>query len=129
VNVDAITDLLLRPENLYLMAGVWILLEVLKRVAPRLVAHQLYIRLSPLLPLALCCAGVWIPGVADPAATAGIRILVGLVLGYTVAHSHKIVTQGILGRDPRLLKMPGAIDQGATTGGNGDDQANPPPAP
>lgn len=100
--MNAIETLLLKPENLYLMGGVWVLLDALKRLFPKLSGNPVFVRVSPLLPLVLCCAGVWIPGVAEVGTAAGERILVGLILGYTVAHTNKIVMQGVMGRDARL---------------------------
>jgi len=101
--MDPLTDLLLRKESLYLVAGVWILLETLRRVLPKMAAHAVYVRLAPVLPILLCEGAMWIPGLFDDL-TSAHKVLVGLILGYASAHTRKVLTQSILGRDPLLVK-------------------------
>ena len=104
--MDPITDILLKPECLYLMGATWVIMETLRRVLPeKVTASQAYTRLTPVLPLLLCIAGAWIPGILDPAMSVSSRILVGIILGYASGHMHKILMQTVLGKDQRLAAL------------------------
>lgn len=100
---DVLADLVLRPENVYIMAAVWSLLGVIKRLLPKGVHdHAWYVRLAPAYPLLLCSAFVWIPG-AQPADMApASKILVGCILGGACGYLHKVWSQTIRGRDARI---------------------------
>jgi hypothetical protein len=112
--MDPLTDLLLKQENLYLMAAVWVLLETLQRALPENVtSHSVWVRLQPVMPVILCLGGVWLPYVMARNAPISQHVMVGLILGYAVGHSRKIVLQGVLGQDARIPH----------------GQAVPPPAP
>ena len=101
---NALTELLLRKENLYLMAGAWIVLQTILRFLPISVMDSPWtIRVLPIAPIILCSIGVWIPGLQSDSVQVGERIMVGLILGYAVAHSYKITLQSILGKDVRIV--------------------------
>lgn len=93
--------IVLKPENLAVILGVWIVLTTAQRVLPELFAKPLVVRLLPLMPLVLCIAAMWMPGVAAPP-TVGERVLLGLILGFAVGFVHKLVKQTGLGQDARL---------------------------
>jgi len=118
--MDSLTGLLMRPENLYLMAAVAAIQETIQRMFPRLKARPLWVRVAPMLPLVLCSIGVWIPGVADPTVTAGLRVMTGIILGFVVAGSYKVVMQSVLGKDSRLAAqiVNAPTDQPAAGGGD-----------
>lgn len=103
--MDALTNTLMQTENLYLMAGVFALLETLSRILPENISkHPLYIRMTPVFPVILCSGGVWLPGLGIPGMHASERILFGLILGYAVGHTYKMAMQSIFGKDSRLSK-------------------------
>lgn len=101
----ALLDLLLRQENIYVMAAVVSLLAALKKVAGKMSNHSLYVRLAPLYPLVLCSAAVWIPGLQPDGMTPGAKILVGFILGGACGWVHKLYTQTIMGKDARIKGM------------------------
>lgn len=104
--MDALTDLLLRQEHLYLMAGVWVVVQMFTQfLPPKISNHPVSIRLRPLFAIVLCSAGIWIPGITPPDTKVGSVILIGLILGYAVSHSHKLITQSLLGRDNRITSL------------------------
>lgn len=100
---DILVELLVRPENVYIMAAVWAILGVIKRILPPKVNdHSLAVRLAPSYPLLLCVAFVWIPG-AQPADMAPFsKFLVGCILGGACGYLHKFYTQTIRGKDARI---------------------------
>lgn len=102
------------------MAGVWVLLETLKRVLPPIPAGHWWWRISPILPILLCSAGVWIPGIEPEDITPISRILTGLIIGYAVYHSHKVVFQAVLGKEDHMSFRPGekAVIPEKTSGGS-----------
>jgi hypothetical protein len=103
---DPLIQLLVRQENLYLMAAVYAFLEVVQRILPpKVTKNKIYVRLLPLYPIILCSAGVWTPGQQPADMSAVSKVLVGIILGYACAHSYKFWKQTIRGRDERL---PGA---------------------
>jgi len=103
--MDPLTSLLLKAENLYLMAGVWVIQEMANRLLPpRVTQSQTWVRLAPVLPILMCLAGVWLPGIMPAGVPWTEYVLTGLILGYAIGHSRKIFMQGVLGRDPRLVK-------------------------
>lgn len=95
--------IVLAPTNLAIIVGVWVLLTTAQRVGPEVFARPLMVRLLPVLPLVLCIAALWLPGITAPA-TIGERVLLGLLLGAAVGHAHKLLVQTGLGRDARLTK-------------------------
>jgi len=104
--MDALTTTLLQTENLYLMAGVFAMLETLSRILPENISkHRLYIRMTPVFPVILCSGGVWLPGIGMADMHASERILLGLILGYAVGHTYKMAMQSIFGKDSRLATV------------------------
>ena len=99
---SGLIDYLMRVEHISIAAAVWILLSVFCRLFPKLKARPLYARLAPALPLLLCSAAVWIPGIVDPATGVGSRIMLGIILGAVAANAHKILGQTVLGNDDRI---------------------------
>jgi hypothetical protein len=92
---------LTRYQNMLLVVSVWVALATFKAMFKRAAKSRLYARIAPLLPVLLCSAGVWIPGVADDH-TIGTRIMLGVILGAITANSHKILKQSIIGKDERI---------------------------
>ncbi len=92
---------LLTFPNLLIVAAVWVLLSTVRRVFPVLGESPVWARLSPVMPIALCSAAVWIPG-AVSVESIGSRIMLGIVLGALAANGHKILRQTGLGRDKRI---------------------------
>lgn len=98
-----LTEILLRRESVLLMGATWALLETLHKALPdRVTGNPLLVRAAPLFPLALCSLGVWVPGLLPASAPIAERVLTGVILGYATGHSHKVLTQTILGRDKRI---------------------------
>lgn len=97
-----LSDLLLVPSHLYLMAASWILMYGARKILPDLHEHPTLARALPLMPILLCSIGVWIPGAVEPGLLAGERIIMGIVLGGATAYSHKTIKQTILGHDARI---------------------------
>jgi hypothetical protein len=101
--MDPLTDLLLRPSSLYLMGAVWVVMETAGRMLPpKVTANQVYLRVLPLVPILLCSAAVWIPGIISDPLSPSSRVLVGIILGWGAGQVHKIFMQTVLGRDPRM---------------------------
>jgi hypothetical protein len=99
---DILVELLVRQENVYIMAAAWSILSVIKRVMPKVHGHAWYVRLAPTYPLVLCLAFVWIPG-AQPAGMAPFsKFLVGCILGGATGYLHKVWSQTIRGKDSRI---------------------------
>lgn len=95
-------DHLMRVEHLSVSVAVWILLSLVAKIFPWLKAHHVYARLAPALPILLCSAAVWIPGIVAPGTGVGSRIMLGILLGAVAANAHKILGQTVLGRDDRI---------------------------
>lgn len=103
VTASPLTDLLTRKESWYLMAGAFIVVQTISRFLPDKVYNSAWFaRVQPLFPIILCSAGIWIPGLASAGATIAERILTGLILGYVVSHSYKVLLQSALGKDERI---------------------------
>ena len=100
---DILAQLLLRPENIYIMAAVWSILGVIRKILPPKVNdHNLAVRMAPTYPLLLCLAFVWIPG-AQPAEMAPVsKLMVGCILGGACGYLHKVWGQTIRGKDARI---------------------------
>jgi len=104
----SLTDTILQPENLAVVVGVWVLLQSIAKAMPKLSANSLWARIQPLLPLVLCVAALWIPGAAQEGMSIADKLWLGLLMGYFVGHTHKIMNQTALGRDERIAK-PGQV--------------------
>jgi hypothetical protein len=100
---DILSQLLLRPENIYIMAAVWSILGVIRKVLPPKISdHSWAVRLAPTYPLILCLAFVWIPG-AQPADMApASKLMVGCILAAACGYLHKAFNQTIRGKDSRI---------------------------
>lgn len=99
---NILVELIVRPENVYIMAAAWSILSVIKRLIPKVHNHAWYVRLAPSYPLILCCVFVWIPG-AQPAEMAPFsKFLVGCILGGATGYLHKFWSQTIRGKDARI---------------------------
>lgn len=94
------TSYLLQTENLLIVASVWVLMSVLRRVFPRLTGHRLYARFAPVLPIVLCTASALVL-MDDSVST---RIMLGIVLGAMASNGHKVFKQTALGDDQRIRK-------------------------
>jgi len=122
---DTLVQLLLRPENLYLMVAMYAVLTTAQKVLPeRWINHPLVVRLAPLYPLVLCSAGVWVPGQQPADMSAGSKVLVGLVLGWACGHLNKVWKQTVRGKDSRIQSAVAAL-----TGETEEPEAAAPPAP
>ena len=119
---DALVALLMRQENLYLMAATYALLTTIQKVMPpNMGDHHLSVRLSPLYPLILCSIGVWVPGQQPVDMSAGSKVIVGIILGWACGHLHKVWKQTVQGKDSRIesarmKKKITSIDQKAEPG-------------
>ena len=95
-------DTIMKPENLYIVIGVWILITTLHRVVPELKSKAWWARVQPVLPLVLCNAAMWLPGVAQAEMSTGDKFILGTILGFSVGHAHKVVKQFGFGQDERI---------------------------
>lgn len=98
----ALITKLLTPEVAAIGAIAWVALVTVGRVLPGLFQQPLVARLAPLLPLVVTSVLVWVPGLAPPGLAPAERVLAGAVLGYLVAHNHKMLLQTVLGADARI---------------------------
>lgn len=98
--------LLSHPGNLVIMAGAWALLSTARQMFPRVAAHSISVRLMPVLPILVCSAEVWLPGLSLGVVGAGDRVLLGIVLGFATGHGFKVAAQSLLGKDARLATPP-----------------------
>lgn len=102
---DILMDVLLTKSNLILVAAVWVLIQTVRKFLPPVVyENPWWVRFEPLIAIVLCMAGVWIPTQQPDSMTLADKLMVGMILGYLVAHSHKIGLQSVLGRDKRIAK-------------------------
>lgn len=95
-------DIFMRPENLLLMFAVWAFIGTAKKALPDIAASAVFARIAPVLPLALCVAAMWMPGVQQASLGVGEKVLLGCVLGFAVGHLHKLTKQTFLGNDERI---------------------------
>lgn len=102
---DILMDVLLTKSNLILVAAVWVLIQTVRKILPPAVyENPWWVRFEPLIAIVLCMAGVWIPSQQPDSMTLADKLMVGMILGYLVAHSHKIGLQSVLGMDKRIVK-------------------------
>lgn len=97
--IEALSNLLLTKENLAVMVAAWTILSVAKRVLPGLFQKSVMARLLPLLPMLLCMAMVWLPGIRPEGVDWGWLLVLGVVLGWGVGNLHKVLKQTVLGQD------------------------------
>ena len=101
--VDALTELLLRPPNFYLMVAAYAVITTAQKTLPTTWTRSItFVRLAPLYPMLLCSAGVWIPDQQPENIGIGSRILVGLILGWACGQLNKVWKQTVQGKDSRI---------------------------
>lgn len=102
--MGAFVDYLLRPEHALVMCAVWVVIGLVKRVAPCLESNRTWLRMLPVMPIILCSWAVWVPGLVE--GTPAERVLLGLVLGSFCGHMHKFIRQSVFGNDKRIRDHP-----------------------
>jgi len=100
-------DYLLRTEHLLIMLGVWVIISLVRRAVPELDDNAAWRRLLPGLPILLCSIAVWSPGLVDGAPSE--KILLGLVLGASCGHAHKLYKQSLFGNYNRRHSYQGRL--------------------
>ena len=91
---------LMTAENWLIMAAVSVSIHTVQLFMPGLERNPTWGRLLPVLPVLLCSAAVWMPGLVD--GSAGQRIALGIVLGVFDGQAYKLLRQTILGHDRRI---------------------------
>lgn len=95
-------EILVRYENVLVMGATWIVVGLLYKLVPWFKTAPIGARFQPLMPVVLASGFVWIPG-AMPAATGiGERIMLGIILGFSCGHMHKVLKQSGMGDDKRI---------------------------
>jgi hypothetical protein len=93
-----LVDLILKPENLIVVMSAWILISTATKAFPKLATNRQWKRLLPVLPIVLCEAAMWLPGVAQETMSIGDKVLLGCILGWAVGHTHKMVKRTGMGK-------------------------------
>jgi hypothetical protein len=99
---QALMDMMLRLENLVTMAACWIAVGAFGRVFPSFAKSTIGARLQPLAPIGFCSAAVWLPGLQPDDMPLGMRVMLGVILGFGAGHMHKILKQTGFGSDSRI---------------------------
>ena len=99
---QTLIGVVLKPENLAVVIGVWVILTTVKQVIAGIVEKAWWARIEPILPLVLCTAALWVPGAAQAGMSLADKLLLGLLLGFAVGHAHKIISQTGMGKDDRI---------------------------
>ncbi len=107
--MDQFAEVILHWHHLAIIFVVGGGLELFKHLAPQLTARSLYRRLQRLIPLVLCSAAVWLPGVS-PCHESGPRILIGLILGMTTLTGYDMLKK-VLFRNTTIEKRAKAMGQ------------------
>lgn len=107
VTMGVFVDYLLRPEHALIMLAAWVVLSLIKRVAPCLEQNRVWLRLLPLMPVLLCSWAVWFPGLVFGSPSE--KILLGLVLGSFCGHAYKFFRQTVFGNDRRIRDHPARL--------------------
>lgn len=97
--IEALSNLLLTKENLAVMVAAWTILSVSRKMFPKLYQKPIMARLLPVLPMALCMAMLWLPGIRPVGVDWGWMLILGIVLGWGVGALHKVLKQTVLGQD------------------------------
>ncbi len=97
-----LTELLMRPENLIVIAAAWSLIQTAGRMFPDIFDSSLAARLKPGASMFLCSLMVWLPGAQPDGQSTGTTVLMGLILGMAASKAHKVFQQTILGNDKRI---------------------------
>lgn len=93
----------LEAEYFLIVAAVPVLIRTVLGLFPALATKKATARLLPVVPLLLCSAAVWIPGIADDMEI-GNRIFLGIALGSIAGQSHKLAKQTVMGDDRRIRR-------------------------
>lgn len=101
--VKSLSDLLLSTENLIIMVAAWVIISSARKIVPKFFEKSLVARLLPILPMAITCSVVWLPGLR-PEMGWGATLLLGVVLGWGAGQVHKVVKQTFLGEDKAIKK-------------------------
>jgi len=102
--LNALSKILLTPQNLGIMVASWTIIAVSRRMFPSLFKKPIMIRLLPVLPILLCMALLWLPGLRPAGVEWGWMLILGILLGWGTGHLHKILKQTVLG--DKILKAP-----------------------
>lgn len=97
-----LVNIILKPENMAVVVGVWVIITTAKKAVPEFMSHPILVRILPVIPIVLCVAAMWLPGVGQTDMAVGDKILLGLLLGFAVGHAHKVVKQAGMGKDARI---------------------------
>ena len=95
-------EVLATPSNLLIVAGAYALTQSLTKAFPRVFHSPLAARLKPGASIVWCSICMWIPGLGPEGLSTGSKILLGIVLGNSTSHGHKILKQTIFGQDHRI---------------------------
>ena len=93
---------LLRTEHMLIMLSVSVGISTVGRLAPSVADNANWARALPILPIVLCSAMVWLPGLVG--GQLWEKLLLGLVLGSFSASANKILRQSIFGHDKRISR-------------------------
>lgn len=96
--ISALSKILLTPQNLGIMIAAWFLIALPKRMFPEFFATPIMKRLLPLMPMLLCMALIWLPGLRPKNVEWGWMLILGILLGWGVGHLHKVIGRSILGQ-------------------------------
>jgi hypothetical protein len=105
--MGAFVDYLLQTEHALIACAAWVVLAMVKRVAPCLSENRVWLRLLPVMPTVLCTWAAFWPGLVE--GTVGERVLLGIVLGAISSHVYKLVQQSLLGNDKRIRDHPSRL--------------------
>ena len=92
-------DSMLTVQNALILGGVFGLLQMLKKLMPKMTKSNWYNRVLPVLPEALCSVAVFLPGMHPEGQLWTTSLFVGLVLGAMSSKVHKVMRQSFLGDD------------------------------
>lgn len=92
------------PTNAAVLALAFaVIFAVVRFVPPKVMGSEWAVRTLPVLPIPICMAVVWIPGLSASSALAcGDRLALGAALGCALMATHKIWMQTVLGHDKRI---------------------------
>jgi hypothetical protein len=99
-----ILEIVMDPRNVGVIAIAAAVITFTYRVLPPRIRTSGWVaRVLPVLPVPLCMAIVWIPGLEVTAELgAGDRLALGAALGCGLAWGYKVLRQSIMGRDERI---------------------------
>lgn len=102
-------EILAQWQNGAIMVGVASLISVVRSIFPALFDKAIVMRVLPAIPIVLCEALVWLPGVAQDGW--GSTAILGLVLGTFSMAAYKMYKQTFLGKDDVIIasKLPEGV--------------------